>query len=257
MGATELNELPEVLRRLDEWRVQVPRQVARLRPFMSMEPGDPVLDVGAAQGPTVTAFIEHGFDAKGVEPSLEALEMRHALVEATGIETEIRQGVAEALPFDDESFQYVHLYSVMEHVDDPWQSLREAYRVLRPGGGVFFSSTSKLCPHQEEIRRFPLFPWYPDPVKRRIMDWAVKERPWLVGYTERPAYHWFGHRDVQRRFAEMGFARSVGSWEMRSAANESTGVRKQVIDLAAHNRAARLVGNLGLAQFEYLAVKPR
>lgn len=253
--ATELNDVDTALVKLAEWRGHVPRLLARLRPFMRLEPGDPMLDIGAAQGVTVTAFLEHGFAARGVEPSADALATRHQLSQRTGVETDIVKGIAEDLPFADGEFQYVHLYSVLEHVDDPWAVFREALRVLRPGGGLFFSTTAHISPRQSEIVRFPGFPWYPDRVRRGIMDWAMREKPWLVGHTTRPAYWWFDHRDVQRRLHETGFGRVVDMWEMRAAAQESEGMRKRVVDAAATIAPVRVAANMALGGMEYLAVK--
>lgn len=43
-------------------------------------------------------------------------------------------GVAERLPFKDESFDAVLSLNVLEHVKDPFQAAREIMRVLKPGG---------------------------------------------------------------------------------------------------------------------------
>lgn len=44
------------------------------------------------------------------------------------------QGIAEALPFSDNSFHAVFSLSVLEHVKDPYRAAREMIRVLKPGG---------------------------------------------------------------------------------------------------------------------------
>jgi ubiquinone/menaquinone biosynthesis C-methylase UbiE len=254
--ATELNDVDTALLRLADWRSRVPVLVARLSPYLALEPGDPILDVGAAQGVTVTAFTEAGYRAKGVEPNPQALATRRELVEATGVETDIVEGLAERLPFGGGEFVYVHMYSVLEHVYDPWVALSEAYRVLKPGGGLFFSTTSQICPRQSEILGWPCFPWYPDRIRRGIMDWAKRERPELVGHTEAPAYWWFKHRQVRARLHSLGFARVIDMWQLRATSEEAVGWRRVVIDNAARHRVARTMGNLVVPGMEYLAIKP-
>ena len=65
---------------------------------------------------------------QGVEP---AAAMRR-IAETRGIHA--TDGVAEALPFDDETFDCTLMVTTICFVDDPAQSCREAWRVLRPGG---------------------------------------------------------------------------------------------------------------------------
>jgi SAM-dependent methyltransferase len=55
---------------------------------------------------------------------------------------DFRTADAEALPYEDESFDSVLLLHVLYHVDDRRRALEEAFRVLRPGGRVFVSTNA-------------------------------------------------------------------------------------------------------------------
>jgi len=68
--------------------------------------------------------------AVGVDPSPAML----AVAAERGIETV--EGVAEALPFPDECFDYVLIVTTVCFVDSPARMLAEAWRVLTPDGRV-------------------------------------------------------------------------------------------------------------------------
>ncbi len=254
--ATELRDLDAsyaAVTLMDQW---LPKVFARLRPWLQLSAGDRVLDVGAAQGVTVTAFRRAGFDAYGVEPFTTAREVAKQLEERTGVPIDIRNSYAEHLPFEDNSFRYVHAISLLEHVDDPKQVLREAYRVLEPGGGIYFKTGGVLNPfRQGEIDGFPLFPWYPRPVQKRIMYWARDHRPHLVGHTPRPAIHFFHHREVRRWLREVGYSLIVDRWAMHSASGEHSGLQASLVHLANKNRLMRFAGNVFMGGIEYFAIK--
>jgi 2-polyprenyl-3-methyl-5-hydroxy-6-metoxy-1,4-benzoquinol methylase len=251
--ATEQADLETALARIPEADAFVERQLKRIEPFFALRPPARVLDVGAAQGVWLTALAKRGFEAVGVEPWEAAIEVSHDVAAATGLRLDIRPGVAESLPFEDESVDFVNAYSVLEHVDDPDQCMREVFRVLRRPGAFLFSTVSALSPFQVEIAGFPLFPWYPPPLQRKIMNWATEKRPALVGNTTRPAIHWFKHREVRRSAHEAGFAAIIDRWQLRQG--ERDDALGRLIDLAGSNRAARFAGDVAASGMEYLAVK--
>jgi ubiquinone/menaquinone biosynthesis C-methylase UbiE len=226
----------------------------RLSPQLELGQGSRILDVGAAQGLYVASLRERGFDALGVDPWAGAIEAAEQISSSTALEAKVVFGDAENLPVGDASQRLVIALSVLEHVDDPLVAMREACRVLEPGGGFYFYSTSALCPRQDEIRRFPLFGWYPGPLKRRIMSWAAAQRPSLVNHTTRPAYHWFTPRKVGALASEAGFSRVVDRWSLRAAVG-GTGTSASVARLAASNGATRFAADVLVQDSAYLLVK--
>ena len=190
-GAAERRTIDEALAGLSEAEDVVARRIERLRLIGSVPPGADVLDIGAAQGQTVLALNRLGFSGHGVEPFAPAIEVSRQVGEAADCPLDIVEGRAEQLPFPDASFHVVLANSVLEHVSDLDAALSEAHRVLKPGGMFWFLSASAMCPVQGEIDRFPLFPWYPRPLKLRIMHWAAENKPELVGHTTTPAIYWW------------------------------------------------------------------
>ncbi len=86
-----------------------------------------ILDVGCGTGGNLEMLAKCGA-AEGVDVSDDALEF----CKRKGLKA--RKGLAESLPFDDESFDVVTALDVVEHLDDDVAGLNEMYRVLRRGG---------------------------------------------------------------------------------------------------------------------------
>ena len=87
-----------------------------------------ILDVGCGTGANLEMLSQFG-DAEGVDVSADALSFCHA----RGL-INVRQGAAEKLPYEDNSFDLVTALDVVEHLDDDVGGLSEMRRVLRPGG---------------------------------------------------------------------------------------------------------------------------
>jgi SAM-dependent methyltransferase len=253
--ATEKRDIGQVVDELPETDAAISMILRRVGPHCErLRPGAPVLEIGAAQGGGLVALTRAGYEARGVEPWEPAIETARALEAEIGIELDIVQGWGEALPFDDESFDFVLCLCVMEHVRDPLAVMREANRVLRPGGGFYVYTTTTLWRSQNEIAGFPLFPWYPAPVKRRIMRWAAERRPSLVGGTEMPALNWFTPWGIRRDLRRAGFAEVLERWDLAGDA-DLDGWRLRALEVVRSRRALRFVGEFAMPGSGYLALK--
>ena len=104
-----------------------------------LRPGLDLLDVGCGPG-TITrdlARIVAPGRVVALDASAEVLEEARATCVKGGVDNvEFRQGDAEALPFDEGSFDVVHAHQVLQHVRRPVRVLEEMGRVCRPGGTV-------------------------------------------------------------------------------------------------------------------------
>ncbi|MDP9385474.1 MAG: class I SAM-dependent methyltransferase, partial [Actinomycetota bacterium] len=91
-------------------------------------PGPALLDVGGGTGNYALALRDHGFAPIVLDCNAAMLER----AAAKGLTTVA--GDAAALPYEDGSWDAVTLISMLHHVPDWRAALREAARVLRPGG---------------------------------------------------------------------------------------------------------------------------
>lgn len=104
-----------------------------------------LLDVGCAQGRSTFKFSELPLTLIGFDVS-KAL-VREALASARAGSHSAQfiffVGDASALPFKDETFDYVLIYGVLHHLPRPDQTCLEVARVLKRGG-VYFGSENNV-----------------------------------------------------------------------------------------------------------------
>lgn len=96
-----------------------------------VKPEFSVLDIGSADGPAV-AFIDEVLQGgSGKKIAMDIIP--------DGLGSDDILGSVEDIPVDDESFNVVSAFDVIEHVEHEDVGLEEILRVLKPGGYFFMS----------------------------------------------------------------------------------------------------------------------
>lgn len=138
--------LPEDPQEIMEWRAMMRPIVAKsaqiIESAYGKKPGR-VLDIGSGYGFFLEEMKKRGWDAEGVELSETGRKHTQDQIDVT-----LHQHPLESICLSEGSFDVVTLFYVIEHLSDPISTLKEVYRILRPGGLILLR-----WPHSTPIVR--------------------------------------------------------------------------------------------------------
>lgn len=163
-----------------------------------------VLDIGCGAGTQSRFWTQQGHRYWGVDINEPLIQLARQRTVEQGIDARFDVGSATELPCANESVDICQMPELLEHVA-AWQDcVDEALRVLRPGGLLFISTSSKLCPKQDEFN-LPLYSWYPGFVKRYWVRRALTDRPEIANHAKYPAVNWFSFYGLRQYLKPKGF----------------------------------------------------
>lgn len=96
--------------------------------------GQRVLEIGVGLGTDFVRFARAGATAVGVDLTETAVSLVRERLALEGLDGHVSVADAEDLPFEDGGFDVVYSWGVLHHTPDPAKAIREAVRMVRPGG---------------------------------------------------------------------------------------------------------------------------
>ncbi|MGH2935283.1 MAG: class I SAM-dependent methyltransferase [Gaiellaceae bacterium] len=159
--------------------------------------GEDVLDVACGTGNAALRAAEAGARVVALDLTPELLETGRALAAEAGLTIAWIEGDAEALPFDDESFDVVLSTLGVMFAPRHGVAAAELARVLRPGG------------------RMVLCSWSEDSAVTRVLRTTASYLPAPPAFVD-PPWLWGSEQHVRALFAgtgtELGFERGVAAF---------------------------------------------
>lgn len=110
------------------------RPFDKLFPFEKYQ-GKKVLEIGCGLGCMLMNWAKNGANCTGVDLNPTSIEQTKRRFELHDLKADIRLEDANNLPFEDNSFDYVWSWGVLHHSPNLELSIKELFRVLKPGGG--------------------------------------------------------------------------------------------------------------------------
>ncbi|MGB8274373.1 MAG: metalloregulator ArsR/SmtB family transcription factor [Alphaproteobacteria bacterium] len=110
------------------------------------EPIGDLLDIGTGTGRVLEIVAARVETATGIDLSREMLAVARARLERAGLTNcSVRHGDMYRLPWPAKAFDAVTIHQVLHYADAPAEAVREAARVLRPGGRLVIVD---FAPHE-------------------------------------------------------------------------------------------------------------
>jgi len=194
------------------WTRGLERRLEIMRRHVELEDKS-ILDIGCGVGAFVRRLREFSPRVAGIDVD------RERVTEGGKALPDLALAVGERLPFADAVFDVVLLHEVLEHVTDDQATLREANRVLRPGGCVVIFCPNRLYPFETHgiflgkryvFGNMPLVNYLPNAVRNCLVPHAraytrrglqrIYRRARLRPLTHSYVFPGFDHIMANRKF---------------------------------------------------------
>ncbi|WP_298511228.1 class I SAM-dependent methyltransferase [uncultured Kordia sp.] len=186
-----------------------------------------VLDIGCGTGNYLLkqkAYFKNKADIQwfGIEPSEAMFSVLSESVKDQDITT--KQAAAEAIPFEDDYFDYVICNHSYHHFVDKEKAFQEIYRVLKRGGRYYINTI-----HPYEMKKSWVYQFFPSVYEEDILRFYPEEKLFqtleATGFETRVEKRVFTYRKSMLLIQEEAALRNYSQLHLISDANYQEGLQ--------------------------------
>jgi ubiquinone/menaquinone biosynthesis C-methylase UbiE len=143
-----------------------------------------VLEIGTGPGRLAAKVVTRNVCFTGIDLSQTMVQAcQHRIGPG---HTLIHHDVSRGLPFADETFDYIYSIRVLKYVRDLSELLRDAHRVLAPGGTLLFSMPNLLSINALQLRQHVSYQRYSIKRTKEILDSCGFSSVGIIGGPKLP-----------------------------------------------------------------------
>ena len=192
-----------------------------------------MIEIGTGSGSFPILCKLSGLQCEGLEISPQLVEHAHKWGKDLGAEPDIRLGNLEDEDLGENVYDVIIASSVFEHVEFWRPGLEKLYRALKPGGALFFESTSKWSIKSGELPPMPCYGWLPNWARYGLRKMIHGRDIMKLGID----FHQFTYIGLRRAFKQIGFSQCHDIVDIRSGTN--TGRTAPLLNAAHRSRLVR------------------
>ncbi|HEX8494132.1 MAG TPA: class I SAM-dependent methyltransferase [Pyrinomonadaceae bacterium] len=158
--------------------------------------GARLVEIGCGMGTDLLQFARGGAHCTGVDLTPRSIEISRLHFDLYQMRADFVLTDAERLPFKDESFDVVYSNGVLHHTPGTAAAIREAHRILRPGGtakvmlyhrrSLYY--WSEIILHRGILRGHFLRGHSPEEIMSRYVEYSETDaRPLVKAYSRKQA----------------------------------------------------------------------
>ena len=180
------------------------RRIERLVPVLDLK-NKKILDAGCGMGGFLVALSQKGYEVSGLDFNSDYCEITRLRAAKYNLHPTVVCAPLEKVPLPDNSFDIILCNDVIEHVQDPQQSLCELMRLLKPGGTLYITFVNRFG-FKDPHYHVSLVNWLP----RIIGDFIVKkfhpkDSSQFPDRQSLKEMHYFSRPQAEKLFYKVGF----------------------------------------------------